>query len=689
MWVEALARGELPVWDPYLQTGVPYLSDPTNAVFYPLNLLLLTAPLTLAAKLYVALHFAIALLGTWWCARRYGCSPRAALLAAVCFGFGGYLVCTANTLVKLRALAWLPWLFGAWRLALERPRRLGPVAAAGALLGLLVVCGHIYAAYLSGLLLGAEALMRGCGGGKSRGRALAVACAIVGLGAGLSAVQWLPSYAFMRHSERRASLDDVHALRWSLQPHGLLDLAVPGPRGTPEDPPEAWSESLYFGLLPLLLAVLAVARRVRHALWLGGVGVLATVLAFGAATPLFPLVQSALPLLDRFRYPEKLMLWLVFFASLLAGLGADRLFPARGGFRWREAGAALLGLGLGAVLLPAPGLDGFAWFRPLVLLGLFGLILLSRRRVWALALLVGVCVADLEAVNGRWLPGLPEEILSMRPRLLDDLPPPALERWRLGRQPHRNVLGGTPPRPGLRGGYENAHETFVPNLGVLHGIAHVHAECTVQLWRHARLLEAVPPDTSFMLLGAHFVLTQRRDRSLARRGWERVAVLPAHGVELFAHPSPLPRVALFERALHVPDDVAAAAALRAVDLAATLVVETTGAEEVEETGEEGTGSARIVSYEPAAVEVAVESPRPAWLVLFDAHLPGWRAEDEEGSLPIFYGDLLFRAVRVRPGSSTVRFRYEPEGFRLGALLSLGTLLALGLAGVLAVRPRRR
>ena len=63
-------------------------------------------------------------------------------------------------------------------------------------------------------------------------------------------------------------------------------------------------------------------------------------------------------------------------------------------------------------------------------------------------------------------------------------------------------------------------------------------------------------------------------------------------------------------------------------------------------------------------------------MLSDLHYPGWAATVNGESTPIERANHLFRAVRVAPGKSTVRFEYRPASLRRGALVSLASALLL-------------
>ena len=70
-------------------------------------------------------------------------------------------------------------------------------------------------------------------------------------------------------------------------------------------------------------------------------------------------------------------------------------------------------------------------------------------------------------------------------------------------------------------------------------------------------------------------------------------------------------------------------------------------------------SATVTAYEDTRVTVAVESETPGYLLLTDAYYPGWTATVDDEPAAVYRADVMFRAVRVPAGDSTVEFRYEP------------------------------
>ena len=87
-----LTGGEIPLWNPYLFMGAPFLANPQAAVFYPLNLLLMPLDAARAVSLSVVIHVWLAAAGALVFARRVlnlGWIPSTT--AALAFGLGGML----------------------------------------------------------------------------------------------------------------------------------------------------------------------------------------------------------------------------------------------------------------------------------------------------------------------------------------------------------------------------------------------------------------------------------------------------------------------------------------------------------------------------------------------------------------------------------------------------------------------
>ncbi|HBR17856.1 MAG: hypothetical protein A3G39_08375 [Deltaproteobacteria bacterium RIFCSPLOWO2_12_FULL_43_16] len=109
-WVDAIKNGEFPLWNPYYYSGIPLLATLQPAVFYPLNILLLILPFDLAFNWLIILHFFLAGIFTFLLLRELGASIVGALIGALIFMLGGYLISVHNLLSTLLSVIWVPFI---------------------------------------------------------------------------------------------------------------------------------------------------------------------------------------------------------------------------------------------------------------------------------------------------------------------------------------------------------------------------------------------------------------------------------------------------------------------------------------------------------------------------------------------------------------------------------------------------
>lgn len=90
-----------------------------------------------------------------------------------------------------------------------------------------------------------------------------------------------------------------------------------------------------------------------------------------------------------------------------------------------------------------------------------------------------------------------------------------------------------------------------------------------------------------------------------------------------------------------------------------------------------TGSAAITSYGANTVIISTSSPVDGFAVLSDTYYPGWIATVDEKPTDVYRADFTIRAVAVPSGTHTVIFTYRPATFIIGIVLTLvGILLTV-------------
>lgn len=340
----ALRAGALPLWNPYLFTGVPFLANPQTGVFYPANLLFLLCSVPRAFAYSIVLHVYLAAVFAYaFAAVGLRLRPAAALVVAIVFAFSGFIGALAGHINQLQASTWLPLilLFAAlvYRRVSTRMALCGSLAIAVQFLA-----GHMQEFYLSmvgSLLFVAWLFVRREGGfGRSVTlRRLALFALMAVLAVALTAIQLLPTYELTRESIRAGGLTYQDATSFSLPPWLLLRGLLPA-----YGDPQPYSEWIgYVGVVSLVLAAFAIVRpaRHRHTPFFAAVALLALLLALGQFNPLSPALYHYLPGLNLFRVPARWLLLYSFSMAALAGIGVQSALANRP-VGWHQAWHALV-----------------------------------------------------------------------------------------------------------------------------------------------------------------------------------------------------------------------------------------------------------------------------------------------------------------------------------------------------------
>jgi Bacterial membrane protein YfhO len=740
-WAERVSQLQFPDWYPYNGLGQPYAGMLISGAFHPANLLYLVLPLGVALKVVTLLSYVAALGGTWLFGRLWGLGRGAALLAALTYALGGYLVGLSNNLLYLMAAATFPWaLWGAERFLRQPSASRAAIAALP--LCLVLLSGEPQSFALCNGMLLALVLLR-----PERASMLRTAPwvgLLIVLGALLSAVQILPVLTVLKNAWPTApTFKD--ATVFSFHPLRLLELAL-GPlfidraSGMVASDKLAnelfqsglsalWVSSVHMGLPALLLLGAALWAHRRHPLtWKVTVlALLVLVLSMARHLPLYRWLYEWLPLWSAFRYPEKLLPYFLFACALGGGVGLETL--QREPARMRRLGRVALVLAAGCGLLAlgewwlrwfSHGVLGALWEKALpdvqdVIYGNFlqaalgamvtlllmgGVLLLVHQPSLRTGALLGLQLATLYLANeGTYhvtYTDLLEQPTGMVELILRNEPDVGAGRPRVfGAVEHldpRNIPEGL---HGIDIASLNIVAALEPDTPALWHLESARPYLPATSRRYFGLLTSLDSLSTFMgraagLFHVRYIIMDAREYAKMSGNPDVVlAEEPRLEAVLLRNPRTLPR-AYLATPLCVPDERAARAAIlsRSFQPGRQVAVECppdTPLVEAPPAGE--LGQVRFLRYAPEDVELDVEVRQPAMLVLNDAWYSGWSATVDGQPAPILPANVAVRAVRLPAGSHRVVFTYRTPGQLLGAGISLGALGLLGLAVFVERRKR--
>ncbi len=329
---EEFLNGRIPLWNPYVNSGQPFVGNPQTWPLYPGSLLLLFFEAPQAIAFSAVFHVGWAGLGMLTFLRSRGCSTLATTLGAGVFAFGGGLVSKGQFPNMLQAMAWLPWLLFAGERLLERPsgRRAGVF---GLCLGLSLLAAHAQVTLMQFYLGLAWSIFRLRELPiVARRRAIEHLMMGVGLGLLLAMAQLLPTLEHVLVSGRR-TMSLAVANRFILPWSELVLLVLPNYYGNPalEDGwwgvENFWEPCCYVGILTLGLIVAALFGRVsaegkrEKRFWFAS-SVVCIWLALGAEAGLYRVAFVIVPGVRYFHDPVR---WLYISAFSLAVLAARSL----------------------------------------------------------------------------------------------------------------------------------------------------------------------------------------------------------------------------------------------------------------------------------------------------------------------------------------------------------------------------
>jgi hypothetical protein len=693
---ERFSQGQIPLWNPYNNGGLPFIADTQAAVFYPPRLLALAAANLIGGFSYRVLewemtaHVLLYTLLMYLFIRRLASDQRgthiASFISAVIAGYSGFMTGYAPLqLAILEAATWLPLALLGIHLATQQTvspatfsvlsTQYSALALTGFALGISWMAGHPQTSFFMTWLLLAYLAFRINRRGWSW-RTFIVGAVVFGLIAfGLAAVQLIPGVEYLRLTTRSGFGFDAKGNGFPI--HDVFQFFVPHV--------VSLFSPLYVGVAGLLLALIALWRRGAESLFWGAAALIALLWSFGANSLLYPLLYNTLPGAYFFRGQERAAFVVANAGAILAGLGFVRLMAWRAlpnTAPSRQLRRLLWGIAIALSLITAVVLvawlanrDAYGAFMPYFafsqLVALACALLMPRiarhRFGYTHLLLAALIIFELFTVNMNadavYDPVPPSQQLN--------LTPPSLVQQALD----------DPLTPFRVDGFRGLGD----NYGSLYGVADIRGISPLWLESAHALVEGDLPDPiAWELFAVRYVFTDWNElpipSQIIGRGADRYGDINLH---LLTNPRPF--ILPMDSYEVITDDAAARARLAdpAFNPRSTILLD----QELEITPA-SPETVQIANVEQAPEQLTIEVNSPA-STLFSVSMvdyPGWDATINDQPVDILraYGGLM--AVVVPEGDSTIRLTYDPLSYRVGAAISLATWA--GIAILIVVMPFR-
>lgn len=749
------------LWAPYFFSGMPTfgnfaivpraVSYAQQALVWALDFFFLKGPWT-----WLVVFYFLSGVFMYAAARQLGFRRPVAFFAAIVYMLGPYGVGLAGEGhgSKMMALTYLPVVFLFTHRLFER-RDLLSLGLLAASVGTLMLANHVQIAYYVFMLVGLYIAYRLIADLRMHPRevlsATGMFAAALAIGIAISAYNYLSAYEYAQYSTRGGGIAGSagglaydYATNWSWHPAELLTLFVPGFFGFRLPyywgMMQPWTDStVYVGLLPVMLAIVAVSLRRTAMTWFFLVAtVFVVLLSFGRNFPfVYETAFSVLPFFDKFRAPAMILQLLRFTIAILGAYGLQALLDVRNADQaqarasiLRAARIALIaGAAFAAVLLlfkttMFETLSG-AWYLKAgeteqyrqqygqqvgqVIAQLkqirfttfwndaltFALLLAcSAGIVWsflkesirpalALALLIGITVIDLYIIDSKLVQPKPAAAIAQS-FPLDETIAFLQEKSRESGEPFRVFPLG---------------DLFGEKTYAYHGIQSIGGYSPAKLKIYQALLDSClyqRPDPALplnmnvvdMLNVRYLVVPGRLPEGMfpvAHMGESRRSIT-------YENPTAMPRAALVGRVVTAATDREVFTMLNSNSFNPRTTAVVQGTAPVDIAPPAPGDAVRVVKYGAHRIVLESRTTAPALLVLSEIYYPaGWKATVDGAETEILRTNYVLRSVRVPAGTHTVEFSFTPPLYWAGltitnvAWLAALALVLVGLWRIPAVR----
>ena len=707
-------QGQIPLWNPFNGMGSPFIANYQSAFFYPP--IWITFPffalggiraLSWGLTFFVVIHVIWAGVGMVFLVRRFHLPPLSQVICGLSFACSSYLLARVNFLSMVCAIAWFPWLMWAAELAItqinkktfwEKVIQSSPLILC---MTMQLLTGH---AQITWYCLVFVVIWVFVGEWKSHGFANSLSVLIIIICSGivaflLASIQILPTLELLVNSQRALEVGYEYATNFSLWPWHLFTFLTPNVFGNPGYGTywgygSFWEDAIYFGFLPFVSALSTlkkIFRKSEHSatiIFLWCMTLISILLALGKNFPLFPFLYKFIPTFNLFQAPTRFMIWAIFSLSILAGFGISEWKRTKG---WSLYLLRLTMMGLfaliiaGVIALFLVKGQAIAITFSILFMGFLGVITsiivlwrngspdYSRLNKISFVVILIFISMDLLFASNLIIPlsqGQEKESAS----IITAIPSSNTSRTYFDRITIYNFYYSRFFRFDdfrFLENSENLHLIGVPNINLIKASSSANNFDPLLPKRYINwidMLENSNEDTKVALLALMNVNNYIKINPEIRAGHDDISINDPNRIYWYS-------CAVFveneEESFEIVTDW-----LRTNP---ELIMHDIVIESKHKIGESNcsasnTPSISILKDQGNEIEILVKNNFPGWLLMADIYYPGWEVIVDGKKQEIFPAQYAFRAIDLQPGKHDIIFTYRPASFKIGAIISLLSLI---------------
>lgn len=315
-----LRQGVFPMWDPYLMSGISWIGDVSQSIFYPSTFLFTIFHPAIALNLTIIFNLIVSWLGMMYLSKKVYSDKNISIIASILWTFSTQLTGSINNLSTIQSLVWLPWIVGFGLLVAEKRMARFWLAIAVFFQFAGGYPQHVVYSIFASVIFSLLYINK-----KEWKKWLICWCETAIWTLSLSAVIWLPFVDLLLKSTRMLQTADQAGVG-SLEPLMSLKLLLPYIFDSPSlgikwGP--AWSGQpnmvfylTWIGLLAIVQKTINWKKFSKVDLFFLCFTVFSLIFSLGSNLPGFELVQKIIPFFKVGRYPSMVLILTSLFLSL-------------------------------------------------------------------------------------------------------------------------------------------------------------------------------------------------------------------------------------------------------------------------------------------------------------------------------------------------------------------------------------